>query len=438
MKQDQLIGLVDRGIDPSEYVVSIADKLAEERRLLHVAVSRACNELLVTAVDSPDDEGVPSPFVAELIDAFGEGVQEDSSESDSGRSAGNGEAVNGETEDSGERGADEGPSVCVEYPDAVDLRVLSIGALLAELRRAAVSPEETETRRRQAARQLARMAEAGVEGAHPDSWWGLRPPTTTAPVAEVAPIVVNPSKVERALKCPLMAMLDKPAPNSAMRLGSMFHLAAEALSKGVSVPEATEEMRRVFNLLSDDPQWRKDQEIERWVDALQAWDQWISAKQDVGAEVRVKVALDEEVTVVGRIDRLIEDADGALQIIDIKTAKNPVSKQEAEEHAQLATYQLALSKGRLRKVDDRAEIVEGSGTGIDQSGAYLVYPRKPTRNSITTREQSKLTEEKLKVWSGRISKAAKAVVGPGAMAVAGDHCDFCSLRKACPAAEGRR
>lgn len=426
MKQDQFIGLMDHGIAPSEYVVSMADQLAEERRLMHVAVSRASDELLITAVNSPDEVGVPSPFVNELAEAFPEAI------------------VNVETVVNTAVGQDEGDAESDgKSTDTLSgnsheqtLRVLSLESLLAELRAAAVSPEETETRRRQAARQLARLAKEEVPGAHPNSWWGLRPPSTDVALIEGKPIVVNPSRIESALKCPLKAMMDKSSPSEAMHLGSVFHLAAEAISKGVSVPEATEEIRRVFADLSGDPEWRRNQEIERWVEALHAWDHWISAKNDMGSEVKVKVALNQDVTIVGRIDRLIADSDGALQIVDIKTAKNPASKEEVQDHAQLATYQLALSCGQLIHSAKGTEIV--SGDGVDTSGAYLVYPRKPAKGSIATREQAKLTEEQAIQWKQRVKKAAESVVGPKAFAIAGDHCKFCSLRKACPTAEGRR
>ena len=71
MKQDEFIALLDRDIPPAEYYSTISEQIAEERRLFRVAVSRAQQELLITAVDSPEDVGVPSVFVTELIAVFG-------------------------------------------------------------------------------------------------------------------------------------------------------------------------------------------------------------------------------------------------------------------------------------------------------------------------------------------------------------------------------
>lgn len=423
MKQNEFIGLLDHGIEPHEYINSISDALAEERRLLHVAVSRASQHVLLTAVDSPEDVGVPSPFVMELVEKFGvENPEQEASAADT---------TEGATDAEGQE------SVAVERLSSGLPRVFSVESLLAELRAAAVDDAETETRRRQAARQLARLAEVGVPGAHPDSWWGLRAPSTAQPLAQEKPARINPSKVEATLSCPLKAMMDKPVATSVMHLGSLFHLAAEALAKGVTVPEAQQEIRRVYGELSDAPDWRKQQEEEVWIEALENWQRWIENQKDLGTEVPVKVAVTEDIVIVGRIDRLIEDVDGSIQIVDIKTGKHAPTGDEVEKHAQLATYQLALSKGEVVQRDGGMAIV--TGDGVEQSGAYLVFPRMSNKKTIiTTRQQSQQTPEMRETWENRVKQVASAVTGPRALALAGDHCKYCSLAKACPAAEGKR
>ncbi len=47
----------------------------------------------------------------------------------------------------------------------------------------------------------------------------------------------------------------------------------------------------------------------------------------------------------GRVDRLERDGAGRLVIVDVKTGKTPVSKDDAQQHAQLAMYQLAVAEG---------------------------------------------------------------------------------------------
>lgn len=434
MKQNEFIGLVDHGIAPREYINSMADALAEERRLLHVAVSRASDRVLLTAVDSPDDVGVPSPFVIELVEKLGNSGTELAKQSEAS-SAANGVGATANEANTGNPDVAEAEES--KWAGEGLPRVLSVESLLAELRAAVVDDAETETRRRQAARQLARLAQVEVAGAHPDTWWGLRAPSTSKPVNDKKPMRINPSKVEAALSCPLKAMLDKSAPTSAMYLGSLLHQAVEAVAKGVTVPEAQSEIRRVFGDLSDDPEWRKRTEEDTWLTALEDWQRWIETKKDIGTEVPVKVTINDDIVIVGRIDRLIEDADGAVQIVDIKTGKTAPSGKDVEEHAQLATYQLALSKGKLVESGDGLAV--DNGEGIEQSGAYLVFPRKShNKTIITSREQSKLTEDKLADWERRVEQVARATSGPRALALAGDHCKFCTLSKACPAAEGNR
>ena len=62
----------------------------------------------------------------------------------------------------------------------------------------------------------------------------------------------------------------------------------------------------------------------------------------------------------GRLDRLERDAEGRLVVVDIKTGKSPVSKDDAQRHAQLAMYQLAVAEGLLPQ-------------GEQPGGARLVY-----------------------------------------------------------------
>ena len=57
------------------------------------------------------------------------------------------------------------------------------------------------------------------------------------------------------------------------------------------------------------------------------------------------------------------DGAGRLLIVDIKTGKTPVSKDDAQQHAQLAMYQLAVAEGLLPT----------DPTVTEPGGARLVY-----------------------------------------------------------------
>src|SRR5699024_7866568 len=156
--------------------------LADERRLFLVACTRARRRLLVTAVDSTgDDESVPSRFL-EGPAGGGPGAP------DGGAAA---------------CGADAVPAdAAIPEPEAGGRRVLAPGPLVGELR--AVVTADTgddpaaRERRRRAARYLARLARAGIPGAHPRDWYGLAPVTSGTALRgeDDGPVALSPSNVE--------------------------------------------------------------------------------------------------------------------------------------------------------------------------------------------------------------------------------------------------
>lgn len=78
--------------------------------------------------------------------------------------------------------------------------------MVAELRRVVNDPRDP--RRKQAARQLSRLAEAGIPGANPAEWTNLRTPSTDEELIKGA-VSLSPSRIEQLLNCPLRAVLDR-------------------------------------------------------------------------------------------------------------------------------------------------------------------------------------------------------------------------------------
>lgn len=394
--QGELVDLLDEGIEPGTPVSHAAERLAEERRLFHVAVSRARRRLLVTAVDAPDDEGAPSRFLGEL----GEDVELKTAAPESSESA---------------------AAVLPAAETSEDVtRVLSMGSLLAELRAAVLSESAGPVRRAQAARQLARLAADGVPGADPSQWWGLADPSTDEPVAS-APVRVSPSKVGQVLECPLRALLEQPSSSDQMSLGTAFHRVVEALEDGVSVEDAVQSLVRALPEIVDEPAWRVEAMQREWTEAVEAWAAWSAGSRSVGTEVGVQVPLGDDAVIAGRIDRLEEHPEGGVTIVDVKTGATVPSAKDAEENPQLATYQLALAE-----------------SGTEVAGAKLVYPRKAVASGASVRVQSARTPEQLAQWRQTVLDVAGKLRGPGALATPGRQCDHCGVRLACPAKEGDR
>ena len=91
------------------------------------------------------------------------------------------------------------------------------------------------------------------------------------------------------------------------------------------------------------------------------------------------------VRVRGRVDRLERDGAGRLVVVDVKTGKTPVSKDDAQRHAQLAMYQLAIAEGLLPQ-------------GDSPGGGRLVYLGRTGAAGPTEREQNALTPDVRDDW----------------------------------------
>lgn len=387
-------------------------QLADERRLFYVAVTRARRRLLVTAVEN--HETIPSRFLHEL--AGGEPVTTGWPQDRTGRPR----------------------------------RALTLTSLVAELRAAvsAADGDECESssgtaapRAERAARALAILADAGVRGAHPDSWYGLAGPSTTRPLAaDGGTVTLSPSQIESMMECPLRTALSRNGgrtqPGQAQLVGMAVHALAEGMAVGASpsdVDAAIEEFLAGQDRL---PAWEVTRLRRRMQAMRQALDAWLEShagsRTFVGSELQIDVAVPGEgehpLRLRGRIDWLSRDADGRVVITDFKTGSSIPSVADGQSHPQLAVYQLALSLGAL------AEQVDVPST--DVGGAELVYLATGVPR---TREQAAQNTDAGREWIGRLHDLADESVGPRYVARAGAHCDRCPVRSSCPLQpEGRQ
>ncbi|WP_373291707.1 ATP-dependent helicase [Nocardia rhizosphaerihabitans] len=403
---EDLVDLV-AGVDPGATTSRAAPILAEERRLLLVACSRARRSLLVTAVESAagDQDLVPSRFLTELLG----------------------------DDDTGEPGA---------LPVADPGRALVMHALVAELRGVVCDPTTAPDRRDRAAHQLARLADAGVPGTDPGDWYGTAELSSDRELwdDDDSPIGLSPSTVELLRTCPLRWALERhggtDGDNPHAVKGNLVHTLVQALAGEVPEAQVRAALDQAWKTVDPATGWHSRQELRRTEAMLETFLAWVRTTRgeltQAGVEVPVDCVLparaDDEraVRIRGRIDRLERDAQGRFVIVDVKTGKTPVSAKAVADHAQLATYQVAAAHGALDEEEADSPVA-------DPGGARLVYVAKPhNKTGATERAQTALDAEGLETWRDTIHDAAAATRGPGYLAVRNDGCRHCPVAGSCP------
>lgn len=381
-----------------------APLLAEERRLLVTAMGRARRRLLVTAVDSDAGGGgheavLPSAFFFEIAQ-WADG---------------------------------DGEPVAMQPVSAP--RVLSAAAVVGRLRVVVCAPAcaVDDADRDCAATQLARLAKAGVPGADPSEWHGLAPVSTSDPLCDSDDLVtLTPSTLQALNDCPLRWLAERHGGTNTRELPSAVGSVLHALfaEPGRSESQLLAELDRVWGHLPFGAQWYSANELARHRAMIQAFVQWRAQSRseltEVGVEVDIDGALEDgsgqarKIRLRGRADRLERDPAGRLVIVDIKTGKTPVSKDDAQQHAQLAMYQLAVAEGLVR-------------AGDEPGGARLVYVSKSGAAGVAERKQDPLTPAARDEWRNLVRQLAAATAGPQFIARRNDGCTHCPLRPGCPA-----
>lgn len=354
--------------------------LHDELRLFARALSRARELVVVTAVD--DDDTGPSPFFELLPEA-------------------------------------EGASAEVAHP-------LTLRGLVARHRRVLTDPRSADAHRVAAAGQLALLADAGIPGADPGEWFGVRPPTTTAPLRERATegIRVSPSRLETLEECQLnwvIADLGGDSSSATAGIGTIVHSALEIAS-----PDEESLWQAVaarWGELDFESAWRERAERARARDLVRRLARYLrDFERDggrlLGAEPRFEVELahdDAEGSIVlsGAVDRVELRADGSVVIVDLKTGKRePQTDRAVTHHAQLAAYQLAHERGAIP-----------AAAGLPPGGAMLLVlrPTAATKDYAVPR-QPPFGDDERAAFLGRVHGAARVMSGSRFDAPFEEHC----------------
>jgi RecB family exonuclease len=280
---------------------------------------------------------------------------------------------------------------------------------------------------------LARLAAADVPGADPDEWWGLPPISDSRPMIDPDSVVrVSPSTVEGVLRCGLRWLLERHGgsePATAKQgIGNLVHDAAtKAAIAGTTAEELRQHVLTHFEKIEMPAVWLGQRERERataMVDKLVAWltanpRRLIDVERAFRSELAQTTDSGNRVELNGRVDRLEQDEQGRLVVIDLKTGGSAPSAKDTAEHAQLAAYQVAVEVGAFPE-------------GMVPGGAEIVA-LGTTSGDAVVREQPPLAQADDPRWAeALVLRAASAMAASTVSAVVNDSCGYCAVRTSCP------
>ncbi|SPL92560.1 ATP-dependent DNA helicase SCO5183 [[Actinomadura] parvosata subsp. kistnae] len=385
---EDLIETVEGG-EPNKTSL-VSKMLAEERRLFYVAATRARRRLVVTAVGGEDTDERPSRFLSELMPG----------------------AVESATVDD-------------------RARWLNLSALVADLRSAVTDPTKPRRVRHEAARQLARLAAAGVQGAHPNDWYALTPISDDRPLSWPDGVVsISPSAVESFTKCGLRWLLETAVgaagTSTAQGLGNIIHaLAVLAATDLPSEDLLGERLDQIWNDLDFGGVWynRKQRQVaEQMIGKFLRWHKE-NPRELVALEEAFTAMVSEGVQIKGRVDRVERDSDNRAVIIDLKTGGSKPKAGDLERHPQLGVYQLAALLGAFA----RHGMTEPGGAALVQLG------KAAGKNDALEQTQGALADDKNPGWAkDLVDTVAIGMSGPFFQAKVNDGCRTCAARASCP------
>jgi superfamily I DNA/RNA helicase/RecB family exonuclease len=385
-----------------------ASLVVDERRLFYVAVTRARQRLLVTAVRSGLDDGErPSRFLSELG---------------------------------------------LPMPEKVErpARLLSLSSLTGRLRRVLVDETSSDPLRVAAAASLARLAALGPDGlplvpsAHPDHWWGMRESSPGAAPVRPAdrPVALSASAVAGFDECPLKWFLEREAKavqasTAAAGFGLVVHALASMVATGVlpaELPVLLDRLDQVWGSLGFDARWQREGERLQAGKALERFLNWHAldrSREWIASEWEFSVPY-EDTVLGGSFDRVERDAEGAVVIVDFKTSRNPPNGDKVATNPQLGVYQIAVLAGALDgKVEGDpavggAELVQlRAGQGVRSGGDGL--PKIQSQPPLDAEADNASWAEDL------VRAAALGIRAERFVARVNERCDTCAFARTCPA-----
>jgi superfamily I DNA/RNA helicase len=368
-----------------EIETSAANALVEdERRLLKVAISRAKAALVVTAY-SKEDDSEPSQYFEEIY-----------------------EAVHG---------------ISSIEAEVLDLpRSLTPQALVSTLRQNLEGSDVF------SARLLRTLAAKEIQSAKVENWLGGLSLSTTEPILPPdAEVSVSPSNLQSFSECGLKWFIEKSGgrdgDSTAQLLGIAIHSLAAMLKgePGLTFEELSARLENGWQLIDGNKGWVRDYQFKLALEKLEKFYKWHSTNKSNRTLFAVEAEFKK---VIGRalfngsVDRVEVDNEGRVYIVDLKTGAPDISKKKAEDHKQLAGYQLAVYE----------EAFTGESPGNQSAGAELLFLGTDSK-SAAAKPQTVKDHETIKA---EVIAAADAMSANEFTATVNDRCRMCAVKGLCP------
>jgi superfamily I DNA/RNA helicase len=377
-----------------EIEVSAANALVEdERRLLKVAISRAKAALVITAY-SKEDDSEPSQYFEEIY-----------------------ESVHG---------------ISSIEADVVELpRSLTPQALVSTLRQnleASDSGKSDLNNQEFSAKLLQTLAAREIQSAKVENWLGGFQLSSTEPILPPdAQVSVSPSNLQTFSECGLKWFIEKSGgrdgDSTAQLLGIAIHSLAAMLKgePGLTFDELATRLENGWQLIDGNKGWVRDYQFSLALEKLEKFYKWHSENKSKRTLFAVEAEFEK---VIGRalfngsVDRVEVDCEGRVYIVDLKTGAPDISKKKAEDHKQLAGYQLAVYE----------EAFSGDSPGTQSAGAELLFLGSDSK-SASAKPQAVKDHDAIKE---EVIAAADAMSANQFTATVNDRCRMCAVKGLCP------
>ena len=302
-------------------------------------------------------------------------------------------------------------------PPAVSLRSME-----AALRLRLADPEAPREER------LAAAAALPATRALPAAWWHGRDWTDPGRPIREGEFQTSFSRLEALEACGLLYLgktelgLDPDATHY-MWLGSLIHEIIERVQKGALPREAGALIEALGEAWEPEQFPNRAVEYRRRIDAEEMLRRWVEhdRRDAVASEEKFEFEI-AGARVRGRIDAIFEMNNGGLHILDYKSGKNAPAQRDIEGNLQLATYYLGVKRDpELSKLGE-PKYLELAFLGKDH------YKEGFTKRGFLATKVEGYEE----IAAGRLAELIKRVRAEDFKPVANDECRRCALRVICP------